>query len=106
MTDPDYLTLTIVLLGPFLYFVLIGLLLPPHRPDWNAAALGLVPGIGLVACVSDLRGHIDRLSAARQARQMQRAAAARPSGRPAPGDRQPPGAERSPEGSRMARLSE
>ena len=55
MTEPNYLGLAILFLGPSFYFLLTGLLLPPNRPQWNLVVLGLIPGIGLLACASDAR---------------------------------------------------
>ena len=83
MNEPNYLGLTLVFLGPALYFALTGLLVAPHRPQWNAVALGLVTGIGLLACASDAREQVRkllRLGSERWA--ARRVAAARPSARP------------------------
>jgi hypothetical protein len=61
LTEPNYLGLTLVFLGPALYFALTGLLLAPRRPRWNLVVLGLIPGIGLLACASDVRERVRKL---------------------------------------------
>ena len=64
MTEPNYLGLALWFLGPSSYFIVTGALIA-GRVDWNLVVLGLIPGIGLVACVSEIR---DLLSGFRSAR--------------------------------------
>ena len=53
MNEPNYVALAMIFLGPALYFVLAGLLVPGRGVDWQTVVLGLVPGIGLAACAAD-----------------------------------------------------
>ena len=53
MNEPNYVALAMIFLGPALYFVLTGLLVPSRQLDWCSVGLGLVPGIGLAASGSD-----------------------------------------------------
>jgi hypothetical protein len=86
LTEPNYPGLAILFLGPSFYFLLTGLLLPPNRPQWNLVVLGLVPGIGLLVCVSDIRERLRALPKAwRNGRLSRQAAAEKTPRRPVPG---------------------